>query len=154
MAWSPWDAGSVVMCIESVREMGMCARNLGFQTLSVKGMYMCLLHKLHSVVFFFFAASFSVAVLYYNRLLWLTCTSFISVKCKETGQSPETGHWDTYVHPTYCILFILRLCGFCCVHSCMAVYITDSEEGSWYPREKLKQAEKKLQGYNSAHVMR
>ena len=36
----------------------------------------------------------------------------------------------------------------------MYVYVTDSEEGSWYPREKLKQAEKKLQGYNSAHIMR
>ena len=44
------------------------------------------------------------------------------------------------------------------VHVCicmgMAIYIADSEEGSWYPREKLKQAEKKLQGYNSAHIMR
>lgn len=29
----------------------------------------------------------------------------------------------------------------------------DSEEGSWYPREKIRTARKKLQGYNPAHVM-
>ena len=28
-----------------------------------------------------------------------------------------------------------------------------SEEGSWYPVEKIKTARKKLQGYNPAHVM-
>ena len=30
----------------------------------------------------------------------------------------------------------------------------DSQEGTWYPREKLKQAERKLLGYNPAHIMR
>ncbi len=29
----------------------------------------------------------------------------------------------------------------------------DQEEGTWYPREKIRSARKKLQGYNSAHVM-
>jgi DNA-dependent protein kinase catalytic subunit len=31
---------------------------------------------------------------------------------------------------------------------------TFSQEGSWYPKEKLKQAGKKLLGYNPAHIMR
>ena len=30
----------------------------------------------------------------------------------------------------------------------------DSQDGAWYPKEKLKQAEKKLLGYNPAYVMR
>ena len=30
----------------------------------------------------------------------------------------------------------------------------DSQDGAWYLREKLKQAEKKLLGYNPAYVMR
>ncbi len=29
----------------------------------------------------------------------------------------------------------------------------DQEEGTWYPREKICSVRKKLQGYNSAHVM-
>ena len=30
---------------------------------------------------------------------------------------------------------------------------SDSIEGVWYPKEKIRQAKKKLQGYNPAHVM-
>ena len=33
------------------------------------------------------------------------------------------------------------------------VFVSDSIEGVWYPKEKVRQAKKKLHGYNSAHVM-
>ena len=35
-----------------------------------------------------------------------------------------------------------------------ALLFVDSQEGTWYPMEKLKQAERKLRGYNPAHIMR
>ena len=74
------------------------------------------------------------------------------------GSRPKPRNWTLrHVRLPYILHtahIVLCLCGFGCVHTCMAVYITDSEEGSWYPKEKLKQAEKKLQGYNSAYIMR
>ena len=49
--------------------------------------------------------------------------------------------------------YSMRLC--VCVRVCVCVvYVSVPEEESWYPKEKLKQVEKKLLGYNPAFVMR